>query len=267
MVEEPTPEPEGTSVTPALHASALYCDVCGKITPHRILHIQRKAGEAGKVSPRTVRGVARCRVCDSVHPFSTRPPAKSVDVLEVVSEGPLSQKRRVSLPFGRRLQVGSGVPGSDVPVIVRAIDRKDGRRVSEARAEEIVTIWTEREKPPIVRVSVIEGRRTSTTTIPAREDPMFEVGQTVMVHGVELTVMALRARGQSWRRPGDHFRASEIQRLYARRAFSPPAGSRDWRTVRDSPVSRTSSSSRSERSRSSPGVRRKRTVPRARTAD
>ncbi len=267
MESTETEPDQGPPPAPALHSSALACEVCGRVTPHRILHLQRETGRSGARPPRSVHGVARCRVCDTVHPFSTRPRGRSVEVLEVLSEGARSTRRRIVVPFGRKIQVGSGVPDSDIPVMVRAIDRRDGRRVAEARAEEVGTLWVEREKPPLLRVSIIEGRRTTTTTIPVKGDPVFEVGQSFHLNGVELTIGMLRGRGLSWRRPGDRLRVSEIQRLYARRAFTPPAGRRDWRSVRESPVSRASSTSRSALSRSSPGVRRKRTVPRARTAD
>lgn len=264
--DEAEEEAQGGSA-PALHSSALLCDTCGKVTPHRILHLQRGVALPGEARPRSVQGIARCRVCGTVHPFQTRPPERSVAVTEVLSDGPRSTRRRIEIPIGRKVQVGTGVPGSDVRVTVRAIDRRDGRRVSEARAEDVGTVWVERDTAPRVRVSIIEGRRTSTTTLAVEPETAFEVGQTLALGGVELTVTMLRARGESWRRPGDRFRSAEIQRLYARRAFTPPAGRRDWSTERETPVSRASSTSRSARSRSSPGVKRKRTVPRARTAD
>lgn len=256
VVEVDTASDEAATGAPALHASALLCEVCGRVTPHRILHLQREAGRGPAHPPRSVTGVARCRVCQTIHPFATRPASRPVEVLEVLSDGPRSTRRTIALPHGRRVQVGSGVPGSDVPVTVRAIDRKDGRRVPEAHTEEIATVWVEREGPPVVRVSLIEGRRTSTTTLSLQGDPSFEVGQSLRVNGVECTVSAMRARGANWKRPGDRFAASEIQRLYVRRAFSPPAGRRDWRSERERPVSRESSTSRAGRSRSSPGVRR-----------
>ena len=267
-MEERGGETDGAAPeVPALHASSLWCDTCGRSTPHRILHLTREAGRSTAGSPRAVHGVARCRTCQTVHPFSTQPPGRDVEVAEVLSVGARSTRRNIRLPRGRRLQVGSGVPDSDLPVVVRAIDRHDGRRVPTARAEEIATVWAERERPPAVAVSVIEGRRTVTTTLPVSGDPVFTVGQPLRIQGVPLRVQMLRARGENWRRPGDAFRASEIQRLYARRTFTPPAGRRDWRAERERPVARASSISRSGRSRSSPGVRRKRTEPRARSAD
>lgn len=260
--EAPTP------VAPvAIHASTLFCEACGRVTAHRILHVSREGALRAGAKPRSLRGIARCRVCGVTHRFETPVAGRSVWVPEILSEGPRSVRRSVELPAGRKLLVGSGVPGSDPPVRIRAIDRRDGRRVSEAVAEEIATLWVERQAPPQVRVSLLEGRRTTTVLLPVPSDASFGVGETIRVGALEVNVRMIRARGETWRRPGDRFPFQEIQRLYARRTAIPPAGRRAWSAERVRPVSRASSTSRSPRSRSSPGVRRRRTEPRARRAD
>ena len=251
--------------TLGLHSATLPCDVCGRATPHRILHL-RRGPQTAHGAPSGVHGVARCRVCHSVRPFSIGNPEAAVVVPVVVSDGPRSRRVTTELPAHRRLQVGSGVPDSEVPWIVRGIDRHDGRRVSEARSEEIATLWVERDRGPTVPLSIIEGRRTRSLKLATRPEAAFTVGDVLRVDEVEVRVVRIRARGVNWQRPGDRFAAPEIQRLYARRNVRPPAGNRPWSRDRDTPVSRDSSTSRSARSRSSPGVSRNRAVPRRRTA-
>lgn len=264
-----TPSEEDTNPSPpslGLHAASLPCETCGTVRPHRIVHLSR-GPRAGGQGPATGRhGIARCRVCGSVHAFVIGNPAGSVSVSVVVSDGARSERIRTELPTHRRIQVGSGVPESGAPWIVRGIDRQDGRRVPEARSEEIATLWVERDRGPTVALSIIEGRRTRSITLSARPEAEFAVGDILRVDREEVRVVRIRARGVNWERPGKRFEAREIQRVYARRSVRPPAGKRPWSRERDRPVSRESSASRSARSRSSPGVSRNRAVPRRQTA-
>jgi uncharacterized Zn finger protein len=256
---------EGTeTASPAegpLGAALLYCDLCRAETPHRVFRV-RRGGPGGRG---VLEGVARCRRCRTTHPFESRPPSRT-QVPLIVSEGPRSTRAAVTLPSDVSLRVGAPVPGHDPPVVVRRIDARDGRARTEGKPDEIATVWATRDVGTVVKVSVIEGRLTRPERIVVPPETMFEVGGELAVASETLTITALRARGKTWRLPGDAFRASDVQRLYGRRRERPPAGRSDWRSVRSMPRSRTSSSSRVDRSRSSPGVTRTRTSPRERTA-
>gem|GEM_PF-155225 len=264
------PEPdEGPDVSdsapaaraPRLHAAALWCDNCGAETPHRVLRMDptRRTGSG------PVQGTARCRVCQWTHRFESRPPER-VEVAQIVSEGRTSVRSRVELPAHVRIRVGSEVPGSHRPFRVRRIDTRTGERVPEALTDEVETLWVVRDEGAVVPVSIVEGRFTRATRLVVPPETVFEVGGRLKADGTPLDIVALRARGKTWRLPGDAFAAQEVQRIYGRRTDRPPAGNRDWRTGRGRPSSFESSTSRSPRSRSSPGVRRTRTSPRARTA-
>lgn len=87
-------------------------------------------------------------------------------------------------------------------------------------------------------------------------DTPIEVGASLQLEERTVTVVGIRAKGSTWRRPGDRFVAGEVMRVYARREAMPPAGRSDWSRSREMPSSRTSSTSMSFRRRSSPGVRR-----------
>jgi uncharacterized Zn finger protein len=246
---------------PRVFAATLYCEMCKRQTPHRILRMDpvRKRG-----SP-LVQGTARCRVCQWTHRFESRQPGH-VEVARIVSEGKTSVRSRMELPSNVHVQVDSGIPGSDEPFRVLRIDTKDGRRVRSALTDEVATLWAVRDTGAVVPVSIVEGRFTRTARLVVPRETEFEVGGRSTVDGTPLRIVALRARGRTWRQPGDRFRALEVSRLYGRRTDIPPAGRSDWSSGRGIPSSRTSSSSRSERSRSGPGVRRTRIVPRRRSA-
>lgn len=250
---------------PTIWSATLLCDNCGEETPHRILRLDRGVRTAAG----RIRGVARCRVCRWTHPFDATPPAR-VEVALVLSDGATSQRSHVALPEHRRLEVGSDLPESTGsvrgPVRIQRIDTRDGRQVRVAAADEVATLWVVRDVGAIVPVSIVEGRRTRAARLIVPPDTRYAVGKPVRVEGALLEIVALRAHGKTWRREGDTFDARDVQRIYGRRTAMPPAGRRDWRNVRVRPSSFASSTSRSDRSRSSPGTSRTRTTPRARIA-
>lgn len=246
---------------PAIYAATLPCENCGKSTAHRILRLT-------PIAPgptHSVAGTARCRTCGWTHRFQvTSPPV--VEVSEVISRGPTSEHRRVLLPAATRVELGAPVPGSEEPVTVQKIETRTGRTVSSARPEEVSTLWVRQDSGAVVPVSVVDGATTSSERLVLPPTSRLTVGEPIAVRVGSVRIVSLRARGRTWRLPGDSFVAKDVQRVYARRTDSPPAGSRPWRTVRATPSSRARATSTSPRSRSGPGVRRARRSPRARSA-
>ena len=209
--------------------------------------------------------MARCRACQFTHPFETVPEDRA-EVALIVSTGPVSERAPVSLPRFRKLQVGTGLPDSDRPFTIRRIEDRQGRSRTSALAQEVLTVWATVDEGAVVPVSIVTGAKTRTVRQVWPPETPLEVGELLTVDRSEIRIYALRALGRTWRRPGDRFRALEVSRVYGRRTDMPPAGRSDWRSERSMPRSRTSSTSRAERSRSGPGVRSARMVPRRRTA-
>jgi uncharacterized Zn finger protein len=242
-----------------LHAAALPCESCGRTTPHRILRLDRSVGPA-------VRGLARCRECQLTHPFESAPEAH-VSLSLIVSTGPTSERTTLEVPSSRSIQVGSGVPGSSPPLTIHRIEDHQGNSPSRAAASEVRTLWATRDEGAVVAVSVVAGRLTHSERLALPHGTRLCVGDPLELGDGSVTIVGLRARGKTWRRPGDEFSADEVTRVYARRTSIPPAGSRPWSRVRERPRSRERAVSIASRSRSSPGTRRARIVPRARIAD
>jgi len=262
MTIDESPAGSGEAPGPGpLGAARLFCEVCGEETPHRIFRLRPGGGAAGVVA-----GTARCRVCRTTHSFETRAPTLA-PVAMIVSDGPRSVRETLRLPPDLRVEVGGTLSTPDGDVRVRKLDGTDGRTRTQGRVAEIATVWATRGTGTSVKVSVVDGATTEPTRVVVDPTVRFEVGGAVTVGRQRLTIVALRARGHTWRQPGDAFAADEVQRIYGRRTAMPPAGRRDWRSVRSTPSSVDSSTSQRARSRSSPGVIRKRTVPRARTED
>lgn len=256
-----SPASSGPARTPpAVHAAEIYCEHCGRPTEHRVLRLDpsRASGDA------TIQGVARCRECHLTHPFRSEA-ERTIEVKEVVSEGPRSRSEVVRLPERQRLQVGSGVPGHGH--LIHKIDRKDGRSVSEARAEQVATLWVTSDSAARVPVSIVEGRRTHSVVLVLPSDRVLEVGAPVTVEARTYTVRAIRAQRRTAHEPGTRFPARLVERVYAGRTAMPPAGSSDWTRDRERPSDDASSTSSAGRSRSSPGETKNRGRPRARNAE
>ena len=254
-VDAPTSGRHGVT---ALHAARLACDVCGEETVHRI--VQATSDRDG-----TVRGIARCRVCRWTHPFVSVAP-RTMRLPIVVSDGPSSVRRTVEVDPTTRITVGERVGDPADELIVRRIEVAAGRAARSAAAPLVRTLWAVPDRGARVPVSIVEGRRTRPTVLILPPSTRLGVGASVNVEGMVLEVVAIRARGHTWRRPGDEFAAGEIVRLYTRRAVKPPAGRSDWSRSRGSPSSRARATSLSARRRSSPGVRTTRTSPPRRSA-
>ena len=245
-------EPERVSGG-TVHSATIACEVCGRETSHRILRIARHRDGA-------VDGLARCRECRTTHPFRSVP-AKVQAVRTVVSTGARSTSTSLELDPASPVHRGDTLPVSPHPLEVRRIESRRGRDVESARPDEIETLWVIPRGPLRIPVSIVEGRRTLPSIVEALPETRLEVGQSIVAEGRSLEIVAIRARGSTWRLGGDGFPAGDVQRLYTRRAVNPPAGRRDWSRSRGSPSSWASSTSRAARSRSSPGVRRARTSP------
>ncbi len=242
-----------------LGTARLFCETCGEETLHRLLRVDGGGGR------RAVAGVARCRVCRWTHPFvSARPRQARVEL--IVSAGPATAHRSAELPATALLRVGEPIPGGPPGALVRRLDLHDGRVLEVAPAHEVRTAWLATPGPPRVRVAVVEGARSHTEYAETPPGTRLEVGAALRLARGMVAITALRARQQTWRRPGDAFPADEVSVVYARRIVRPPAGRSPWRRARGTSRPAASSFSAASRSRSSPGVRRNRAAPRARIA-
>ncbi|MCI4333312.1 MAG: hypothetical protein L3K01_06275 [Thermoplasmata archaeon] len=230
---------------PGVHAADLFCEVCGEETAHRIVDLDATRG-------RVVSGLARCRVCRTTHRFRSET-AGTQQVFEISSEGPTSVRSTRTLPASDRIVVGELLPGREPPAVVHKIDLADGRSVRTAPARDVHTIWVTPDIGAVVKISLVEGRRTTAWKLTFPPETVLAVGGSIDVAGHPWRIVALRAQGDTWREPDDAFPARNVERVYARRTVMPPEGNNAWSRSRGSPASRANWLSRSRRSFSGPG--------------
>lgn len=241
MTDRPGGPPAGR-----VQAATLLCEVCGLATPHRIL--RSTVSRDG-----SIQGIARCRQCRSTHPFNA-PAARTSDLQVIVSDGRTSTPQRRTLPVDTVLTRGELYPGAPSPWRVQRLDGTNGRSPRQASAGRVATVWVVLDRGAEIPVSLVEGRRTRPLLLQAPPTQVLGIGDPVIVDGLSVTIVAMRAGGRTWRQFGDRFPAAEIARLYTRRTVSPPAGRSAWSRDRGRSSSRASDISASARSRSSPGV-------------
>jgi uncharacterized Zn finger protein len=246
-----TPDPVETSRARSGHllAATLFCETCGEATPHRLL--KSTVTRDGAVS-----GIARCRDCRTVHLFAA-PVARTAPLRVVLSDGRASTRSELALPADTVLTLGERLPSAPAPWRIQRLEGPNGRSLPTGTVRTITTAWVVVDRGAQIPVSLIEGRRTVPLRYATPPDRELGVGDAIEVEGRALTIVALRAQGQTWRRFGDRFAAGAIVRLYTRRTVSPPAGRSDWSRERESPTSRARAISTSARARSSPGVSRR----------
>ncbi|MFQ5552894.1 MAG: HVO_0476 family zinc finger protein [Thermoplasmata archaeon] len=152
----------------ALH---LECPNCGR-TPHRVLR--------GRLSPGrelVLEGVFRCLRCGDTRRETYREWAP-VRVPLVVSDGSASRREEVELFPGEEVRVGDTLEAEGGQVRITAIEA-GAKRVREAPAETIMTIWSQRVDRLTVKFSLNKGRRTVPFEVPALPEEEFEIGDLV----------------------------------------------------------------------------------------
>ncbi|MCI4323616.1 MAG: hypothetical protein L3K03_06320 [Thermoplasmata archaeon] len=253
----PTPEAVAPSGSPGVQAAILPCEICQESTPHRILRMDPQSRRGARS------GIARCRQCQTTHPFDVPVPT-DVRVRTIISRGVHSEKKWTDVPRGRRLQLGTGLHGSEEGLVIQRLELPGGRSVSTARSDTVETVWLAAPRPSTIPISVHERGWTQSLRLRVEGHPPIEVGASLRVGAYWFRVVAVRARRQTWNHVGDVLPAEEVDRIYARPTTNPPPGNNRWSSEREMPNSRARSDSTPGRSRSSPGRTTARRVPRDR---
>jgi len=188
-------------------ALVLKCESCGVEGPHRVLR-GRVAGKEEVI----FEGVVKCSACGAVRSLTTREP-KPIEVALIVSWMDRSTRQKIEMGPEETVIVGAELPLEEGRAVVTAIESQ-GRRVQEARASEIDTIWAKRADRVWVSFSVNMGNRTVARRILAAPDEEFVVGDIVDLGRERILVHRIRT-GHRTLREGT-VPASEIVRAYGR---------------------------------------------------
>lgn len=152
-------------------ALTLECPNCGR-TSHRVLKGRLSSGEQ-----LVLEGTVRCLQCGYTRKETYREWAP-LSVPVVVSRREVSRKGEVELFPQEVIRTGDPLEVEGERVVVTAIERGD-RRVEEAIAEAIDTLWTRRVEGTKVKFSLNRGQRTLSFEKETTPEEEFGVGDLV----------------------------------------------------------------------------------------
>lgn len=188
-------------------ALVLKCEACGTEGPHRVLR--------GKVAGKdevVFEGVVKCSSCGAVRTVTTREP-KPLVVPLILSWMDRSVRETIEMGPDEIVVVGEELPLAEGRAVVTAIESK-GRRIQQAKASEVDTIWAKRADKVWVAFSVNMGNRTVARRVLAAPDEEFVVGDIVDLGRDRVLVHRIRT-GHKTLREGA-VPADEIVRVYGR---------------------------------------------------
>jgi uncharacterized Zn finger protein len=176
----------------------------------------------------------RCTDCGHVHKERYDPP-RTVALDVVVSQGEESLTTTVDVPAAETVTTGEefvvDTPEAIMQVRVTAIELPGDRRVEEADAEDVATLWSRAVDNVRVNVTVHpnDGRRddSRSVTVSVPGDHEFVVGETATfgdeefeITGVQVRDDAPAYRFEKLDHDGDSVFAKDVKRVYGRDATS-----------------------------------------------
>lgn len=186
----------------------LHCPSCGDKTLHEVL--KGRISKGGDVLETTV----RCQECQQVHAAIVREP-KSVKVPIILSDMGATSKMEFEFGEDELLAVGDELFVGDANVIVTAIEKGE-RRVDQAPAKEVRTLWAKKYDKVRVRISVNKTSKTLAAELTALPDEEFFVGDILTIGRDEVVIHSIKTKEAMVRHGG--VAARDIVRIYSKSA-------------------------------------------------
>jgi uncharacterized Zn finger protein len=186
----------------------LDCPSCGEKTLHEVL--KGRISKGGDVLETTV----KCQECQHVHSAVVREP-KSTKVAIILSDMGATKKTEFEFGEDELVVVGDELFIGDTNVVITAIEKGE-RRVPEAVAKEIKTIWAKKFDKVRVRISVNKTSKTLAAELTALPDEEFFVGDILNIGRDSVVIHYIKTRESMVRQGG--VPARDIVRIYAKSA-------------------------------------------------
>jgi len=184
----------------------LDCPSCGEKTLHEVL--KGRLSKNRDVLETTV----RCQDCGHVHNAVVREP-KPVKVPIVVSDMGISKRSEFEFAEDELVVVDEELFVGDANVIITAIEKGD-KRVQQAPANEITSIWAKRFDKVRVKISVNKTSKTLAAEVFALPEEEFFVGDTMTIGRDEVVIHNIKTIEGTVREGG--VPARDIVRIYAK---------------------------------------------------
>lgn len=186
----------------------LDCPSCGVKTLHEVLKGRLSKGR--DVLETTV----KCQQCGHVQNTVVREP-RSVNVPIIVSD--MGQSKRYEFEFAEDevVALDEELFVGDANVVITAIEKGD-KRVSQAPADEVSTLWAKQFDKVRVKISVNKNTKTLAAEVFALPEEEFFVGDLMTIGRDEVVIHTIKTSGGMVRTGG--VAARDIVRIYAKSA-------------------------------------------------
>lgn len=164
----------------------------------------------------------RCSSCGHVHRRARNEPSEPLRVRAIVSAGTTSASGTIELLPADVVELGDlyvaeGAGDEATGVEISSIEVTGGGRVSRARADAIVTLWTRVVEDVVVPISIHRGRETIPLHQRVDGEEVFVVGEVYTFGGKRVRVSHIKLRdGPVLRKEGWKSVARRIRRIYGR---------------------------------------------------
>jgi uncharacterized Zn finger protein len=164
----------------------------------------------------------KCTACGHVHRAPREVQPEPLRVRAIVSAGTESAPGTIELMPSDVVEVGDlfvaeGEGDEAAGVEISSIETVGGGRVTRARADAIVTLWTRVVEDVVVPVSVHRGRETIPLHQRADGEEIFVVGEVYTFGGKKVRISHIKLRdGPVLRKEGWKTVARRVRRIYGR---------------------------------------------------
>lgn len=181
----------------------IFCPLCDDITEHAVIKTGRER-------------LVRCEVCGTVQTVEQER-TRLASLRVIVSREDESQRYQIELPADENLKVGDDLlvdDGINEVVSAQITSIETERRVDQARAEEIKTLWARAVDEVAVKVSVHSKDKTTSHVVYAFGEDLFAVGEVRMADRTRFRVDKIKLRNGRFARRAE---AKDILRMWGRR--------------------------------------------------
>lgn len=190
--------------------SSLYidCPDCKEETLHHIL--------SGRITDKkqvVLQATAECQECKRVHKVQKRE-TKPIDVPIIVSHFESSEKKTIDLEPDDMVLVGDELLLDDGIILIMAID-SEGKRVGEAKAENIDMLWAKTFDQVRIKISINKGEMTIAKERWALPDDEFTVGELLTFGRTSAAITSIKTHRKKVRT--GTVSARDIVRIYCRK--------------------------------------------------
>jgi uncharacterized Zn finger protein len=189
--------------------AAVYtqCPICKEETLHRLL----KGKLGGRKSP-VLEAVVKCSKCNHVHSDVIRA-ARKISIPLILSEQDVSQKTEMEFSQDESIKVDNEYQLGRNTIRISGIEIEN-KRVQEAIAKEIKTLWAKKFDRIKLKISINKGEKTLNRTVWAVPDEEFFIGDVMRIKGLNLAIHAIKTKDKKVKKGS--VAARDIVRLYAK---------------------------------------------------